>query len=106
MVENLSASSSDLYVAIGPGLQKECFEVRSDVFSQFPEDSLGTHQDRAKRFLDLSGYLNQQLVSLNIPPKQISVSTDCTKCNSDQYYSYRRDGERSGRMLGIIGVSN
>jgi YfiH family protein len=97
-------SSSDLYVAIGPGLQKECFEVRSDVFKQFPETFLGTHQDTTKRFLNLSGYLNQQLISKNIPSEQIYQTDDCTKCNYKRYYSYRRDGAKSGRMLGIIGV--
>ena len=104
IIQNFRVLSSDLYVAIGPGLQKECFEVRSDVYKQFPEEFLEIHQDTSKRHLNLSGYLKQQLISLDIPAEQIFVSPDCTKCNLERYYSYRRDGEKSGRMLGIIGL--
>jgi len=104
LIKNLVIVPSDLYVVIGPGLQMECFEVRSDVFKQFPETFLGTHPDTAKRFLDLSGFLNQQLISINIPAEQICQTHDCTKCNLEMYYSYRRNGEKSGRMLGIIGM--
>ena len=104
LVKNFGVLASELFVAIGPGLQKECFEVRSDVFEIFPRKFLEYHEDPAKRFLNLSGYLKQQLISLEIPVDQIYVSMDCTKCNQKRYYSYRRDGERSGRMLGIIGL--
>jgi YfiH family protein len=97
------ANMNDLYVAIGPGLQTECFEVRSDVYMQFPENLLSTHEDHSKRNLNLSGYLIQQLLDRNIPENQIYGHNDCTKCNQDRYYSYRRDGEKTGRMMGIIG---
>jgi len=104
LTKDLDLSSSELYVVIGPGLQKECFEVKSDVFNQFPETFLGIHQDTEKKYLDLSGYLYQQLLSTKIPVEQIYRASDCTKCNWKEYYSYRRDGNNSGRMLGIIGI--
>jgi len=104
LIKNLGVLPSDMVVAIGPGLQKGCFEVRSDVFDQFPEEFLENHKDTSKRYLNLSGYLKQQLFSLKIPTEQIQVNLDCTKCNPEKYFSYRRDGDKSGRMLGIIGV--
>ncbi|MBP1601237.1 MAG: Multi-copper polyphenol oxidoreductase laccase, partial [Acidobacteria bacterium] len=27
----------------------------------------------------------------------------CTCCNSEEFFSYRREGDRSGRMMGLIG---
>jgi YfiH family protein len=98
------AIAADFFVAIGPGLQKECFEVRSDVHNQFPEKFLNRHHDTSKRLLNLSGYVNQQFLSMDIPEKQIYVHRDCTKCNRGHYYSFRRDGKKSGRMMGIIGL--
>lgn len=98
------ADVSDFYVAIGPGLQSECFEVRSDVYLQFPDDFLISHQNLSKRYLNLSGYLIQQLQSRNIPANQIYADDNCTKCNQEHFYSFRRDGENSGRMMGIIGI--
>jgi len=104
LIKNLGVSSLDLFVSIGPGLQKECFEVRSDVYEKFPLEFLESHEDSSKRYLNLSGFLKHQLISMNIPAEQIYLSLDCTKCNHEKYFSYRRDGVRSGRMLGLIGV--
>jgi YfiH family protein len=106
IISEMGSDPSDLFIAIGPGLQKECFEVRTDVFSLFPENFLTAHPDSDKRFLDLSAYLVQQLRSFTIPKQQIYSSNDCTKCNQKRYYSFRRDGEKSGRMLGIIGIQS
>jgi len=104
ILSKAGSDPSDLFISIGPGLQKECFEVRSDVFSLFPENVLSVHPDPEKKYLDLSTYLVQQFLSFNIPTEQIFRMKDCTKCNQRQYYSYRRDGEKSGRMMGIIGI--
>ena len=34
------SKKSDIYVAVGPGLQQECFEVREDVYRLFPQQYL------------------------------------------------------------------
>ena len=101
-----AAHASDIYAAIGPGLQKECFEVRSDVYNYFPDEYLDSHPDSSKRYLDMSAYIMHQLESMNIPNEQIFNSRNCTKCNYRDYFSHRRDGEKTGRMLGIIGMRN
>ncbi len=94
----------NFFVVIGPGLQKECFEVRSDVSMYFPIKYLGKHSDPGKKFLDLSGYVKYILLNLGIPEDQVEQHPDCTMCKTDLYYSYRRDKERSGRMIGLIGM--
>ena len=104
LINNFDVLPSQLFIAIGPGLQQECFEIRSDVYKQFPDKFLEKHPDTSKKYLNLSGFLEQQLISLRIPAEQIFIRRDCTKCNQENYYSYRRDGEKSGRMMGIIGM--
>jgi YfiH family protein len=104
MKHNLQSKYSNFHVAIGPGLQKECFEVRADVYKQFPEKYLGYHPENFKKNLDLLSFLVDEMISLGVPAAQIEVNSDCTKCRHDLYYSYRRDKEKSGRMLGIIGI--
>jgi YfiH family protein len=104
MLSQPDANPADLYCVIGPGLQHECFEVRSDVYDLIPDEFLNQHPDPNKRFLDLSGFIRYQMFSMKIPEQQIFASKDCTKCNSSDYYSHRRDGAKTGRMLGIIGM--
>jgi YfiH family protein len=99
------ALPSDLYIAIGPGIQCECFEVEEDVFSLFPAEYLKNSNDKGKRYLNLQGFITNQLINeLSVSEKNINISATCTKCMEEQYYSYRRDGIQSGRMMGIIGI--
>jgi polyphenol oxidase len=45
-------------------------------------------------------------LNLGVPETNIEVSESCTICNADTFHSYRRDGNESGRMMGIIGMVN
>lgn len=104
MSGDLDVNISVLYAVIGPGLQKECFEVQSDVYNKFPEKYIFPHIEHSKRYLDLSGFIRSQLIGQGLRDNNIYQSVDCTKCQAEYYYSYRRDGINSGRMLGIIGL--
>ena len=66
-----------------------------------------------------SGYMNdirvydKQKYTANFKPpirndftvNNIISSNECTKCNADKFYSYRRSGLKSGRMIGVIGLT-
>ena len=52
-------------------------------------------QNNAKSDLYLTGFLE----------KNIEVVPICTFCNSETYFSYRKDNNISGRMIGLIGVN-
>jgi copper oxidase (laccase) domain-containing protein len=34
----------------------------------------------------------------------MSVTALCTRCHPELFFSYRRDGERTGRMVGVVAV--
>ena len=92
-----------LFAAIGPGVQKNCYQVDRSVISFFsPEFYVPDGSDRF--LLDLQGAIRRQLQREGIPDDHIECDTDCTHCRTDLYYSYRRDGQQSGRMMGIIGL--
>jgi YfiH family protein len=94
----------NLYVAIGPGIQKECFEVGLDVSQYYPDQFLSVHTDPEKRYLDLAGFIKRTLIEHGIPDRQIEDRGICTVCDRDRFYSFRRDKQKSGRMIGIIGM--
>jgi YfiH family protein len=95
---------SNIIVAVGPGLGMECFEVKRDVYEQFPKKYLGIHPDKEKRYLNLREFIIDNLKDYGIQNSHIHINTACTKCNDQIFYSYRRDGRKSGRMMGIIGM--
>ncbi|MBD3162295.1 MAG: multicopper polyphenol oxidase, partial [Candidatus Eisenbacteria bacterium] len=52
--------------------------------------------------LDLRRAIQRRLVACRIPGAAIGLSTLCTACRKDLFFSYRRDGARSGRMAAVF----
>jgi copper oxidase (laccase) domain-containing protein len=47
----------------------------------------------------------KQLIAAGIPEARIATSSLCTQCRADLFFSYRREGKQTGRMLSIIGLA-
>jgi copper oxidase (laccase) domain-containing protein len=43
-------------------------------------------------------------VQAGIPESQVEICVECTIEDKDNFYSYRREGDQSGRMLGLIQI--
>jgi hypothetical protein len=121
------AAPADIVAAIGPSIGPCCYRVGPDVRAAFEAagrwgGSLGawfsdvpTVEARhgvpgtdpaasggASGFLDTWTANTDQLRAAGVPPSQIHVSRLCTSCYRETFHSYRVDGERAGRMIGII----
>lgn len=92
----------ELLAYIGPAISAEHYEVGKFVYDQFPAES-GTEKD-GKFFIDLVKDNYNQLRNAGMPDANIECSGFCTFRDEEFFHSYRRDGENSGRMLGIIGL--
>jgi polyphenol oxidase len=46
----------------------------------------------------------RQLVDAGLAPERIYMAGLCTFCLADQFHSFRRDREKAGRMMSVIGV--
>jgi copper oxidase (laccase) domain-containing protein len=53
--------------------------------------------------VSLAEHNRRQLERVGIAPAAIDVISPCTFCEADQFWSYRREGERAGRMISFIG---
>lgn len=53
---------------------------------------------------DLSEANRLLLRASGLPETQIEVIADCVCCDSQRYFSYRRDSGATGRMLSVIGL--
>lgn len=95
-------ATEKLIVYIGPGICGKHYEVGSEVGLLFDE-SVRTERN-GKYYLDLKKDNFNQLISKGVKPENIETSELCTFEEKDFLHSYRRDGIRSGRMFGIIGM--
>ena len=110
MQNRFGCSLRSIRAAIGPSIGVCCYEVNGPVLGpmkrSFPywaevvEDVKGT-----KAHLDLRGFNRRQLEEVGIGPARIETVNLCTACHPDLFYSYRRDGARTGRMSSGIGLT-
>ena len=89
---------SILHAAIGPAIGPCCYEVGSEVAERFGQ--------RGRIHLDLVEENRRQLVEAGIAPERIYAARFCTACLADEFHSFRRDRERSGRMISFIGIED
>ncbi len=92
---------SQMDVVIGPTIEMACYEVDSEVAELFSSTVWQPNSDG--RFqLDLMAAVREQLVGAGLPAARINSVDVCTRCDS-RCHSYRRDGERAGRMVAFFG---
>jgi YfiH family protein len=96
----------DMVAAIGPCIRACCFEVGEDVADQIlfavPSPGVEVRREGAKAWIDLVVAVRAQLEACGVRPTSIEVVGGCTRCDATRYPSYRRDGDRCGRLLAVI----
>jgi YfiH family protein len=102
LMSEYGSGPQNILAFIGPSAGSCCYEVGKDVADKF-EEEFKSHRSN-KIYLDIKSANKQQLIRSGIAEHNIEVSGDCTICNPALYHSYRRDKEKSGRMMGLIGI--
>jgi polyphenol oxidase len=130
MQMQFKTNPADLLAAIGPSIGGCCYEVGTEVATQFlsqfaeaPEwfDEFRTgdepnpiqwlnrmppgHQPPPKNvLLDLRKANRAQLLGAGLRPLNIFTSDLCTACRRDLLFSYRKEGPQSGRLMSVTGI--
>jgi polyphenol oxidase len=100
--KDYSSKPEGMIVYIGPSISQINYEVGKEVADKF--DKTFIKPDGEKYFLDISGINYQILLDFGIPKNQIQKSELCSYEYSTLLHSYRRDGNLSGRSLGVIAI--
>jgi YfiH family protein len=106
MVLAYGLEPEDLIAVIGPHNAVCCYEVGEEVVTAIDDsEAIVRKPEWARPHLNQALANKRQLLSAGIPDQQIFVSTLCTQCREDLFYSYRRDGKGTGRLLSVIGIT-
>jgi len=93
----------DLTVLFGPAIQKCCYETSEAIAILFDDDCL-IRSPHEKPKLDLIKANLKQFLNCGVKREKIFVTNDCTYCKADMFHSFRRDGEKSGRMIAFLRI--
>ncbi|MCU0343084.1 MAG: polyphenol oxidase family protein, partial [Ignavibacterium sp.] len=100
--KDYSSKPENLVAYVGPSISQANYEVGKEVADKFDQTFIKPKGD--KYLLDISGINYFELVKFGIPKNQIQKSRLCTFEFNTLLHSYRRDGNLSGRSLGVIAV--
>ena len=111
VIENLigsfNSNGEDLLVHFGPAISKNFFEVGDEVMKLYLSYNINLKRSFSIRnnrnYLDLYDAARVILESYQI--KSISGGNRCTFVESSDFFSYRRDGIKSGRMAHLIWIN-
>lgn len=107
-VESIAAAGGveprDLAAGLGPAIGSCCFQVGEEVYEAFRKERGLPFARRVFRredpwLLDLGQVCRIDLMEAGLKAKNIDGIPLCTSCRGDLFFSHRRDGERTGRML-------
>lgn len=99
---------SAVVACIGPGISLESFEVGDEVYesfrlSGFDMTHLSVRNTVTKKYhIDLCEANRQQLLDFGVSSRQIESAGICTYIHHEQFFSARRLGIKSGRILSGI----
>jgi hypothetical protein len=99
MVECFQSTPSDIQAYLSPSIQKCCYEV-DEKMANFVSNNFGQEFVHG-RFIDLQGINKMQLQKSGLSEENIHISTTCTKCSGEAYFSYRNDSD-CGRFSAVV----
>lgn len=97
-------TTEKLQAYIGPHIRECCFKVKEDVASKFPKEAVIRREN--KIFVDLDKAIILQLTAAGVDVKEIKTGChcQCTSCNKQDFFSYRRDGTKDALLSFIYKV--
>jgi len=105
MAERAGTRAAEVRIAIGPAIGGCCYRVGPEVLAQLdagiPGDAWLRLDDDGHPYVDLREANRAALVALGVRRSSIEVVGPCTCCDPD-LFSYRGDGPRTGRQMGVI----
>ncbi|HBK80847.1 MAG TPA: peptidoglycan editing factor PgeF [Nitrospinae bacterium] len=109
MKRRFGSEPKNLVAALGPGISGQCYEVGGECIPPFRLRYPGWRDfcvqvGGGHWLLDLPEAVRIQLVSAGVPEEAIDLAPHCTFSESARFFSYRRDGGPTGRLLSVIEI--
>ena len=120
LAREFAARSSDLIAALGPSIGPCCYEVGSDLVDAFAAAGHARYlvdrwflsppirpgaSDRPKLRLDTWAANRDQLILAGLDEENVHTCGLCTASHIELFPSYRVEGEKAGRIAGVIRAS-
>jgi YfiH family protein len=109
MMEAYGSCPADIIAGLGPCIGPCCYQVGTEVIEAVkanfnPWQGLLRSQGDGSFHFDLWEANRRQLAELGV--EEIEVMQLCTACHTDEFFSHRVEGGRTGRFAVILGMTH
>ena len=106
MQEVSGCDPATVIAGIGPSIGECCYEVGEDVALHFSDvKDAYVVKGNGKYQLNLKHINKYQLLEAGLSVVHIETSNVCTSCDTEHFFSYRKEQGCSGRFMSLIGIS-
>jgi len=107
MIARFGTSPENILAAFGPSISPDVYEVGNEVVEEvlknIPQAEKTLHENKnGKSNFNLWEANRQILLNCGLSGKNIEISRECSFTLSEKYFSARRDGANTGRMVSGI----
>lgn len=112
MINDFNCKAEDIIICVGPSINKCCFSSREDsfkekfisVFENEEEYITYDEKDRDKFYIDLPYIIKRDFLKIGVKEENIVLSNICTKCNHEDFFSYRHARKSEYNDFGTMGT--
>ena len=97
MQKKFDSKVEDIIVCIGPSIRHCCFTSKEESFKEkftnvfdYSKDYMYYEKDNTTFHIDLINILKHEFIEKGIKEDNIYVADICTRCNTDDFFSYRK----------------
>ena len=102
------AERERIIASLGPCIGPCCFKIGKESAQQLAACCSDTAtciiEKTSETYADLAVINRLQLLQSGLNRANIEHLEACTACDAERYFSYRRDGGRTGRHLAVVGL--
>ena len=104
MCNNFGSNIEDITVVLGPSIHSCCYEVGEKIAKEITKDGYGLAivYKNEQYSLDVNTIIHTQLKESGLPLKNIEDLKICNACENSDYFSYRADNQKTGRIAGVL----
>ena len=111
MQNSFGTDPADLVCAIGPNINKCCYEVDEPCARHFYDLGLDDSrfvfpQENGKFMVDMPECNRRIMISCGVKPENITLGDLCTKCHSDLLWSHRATHGDRGTMAAFLCIES
>ena len=104
MSSDFGSKIENITVILGPSISGCCYEVGEKIAKEVEVDGYGfaVIEKDERYYLEVNAIIHKQLQESGVKKENIEDLTICNACENQDFFSYRADKQKTGRIAGVL----